>query len=54
VAALEAPVPEQGAEDHLDLHWIRHDTPEHAFWMLSHAMNVGQPLPRSGGMRPVT
>ena len=44
--ALEPPVPEKRAEDDLDLHWIRHDTPEHALWILPHDMNVGTALRR--------
>jgi len=43
-AAFETPVAQQRSEDDLDLHRIRHDAPEHAFWMLPHDMNVGTGL----------
>jgi hypothetical protein len=44
-AALETPIAEERSKDDLDLHRIRHDTPEDALWMLPHAMNVGTGLP---------
>jgi len=50
--AVEATVAEQRSEDDLYLHRIRHDAPEHAVWMLPHAMNVGTALPRVAPARP--
>ena len=41
VGAFEAPISEQRAQDHLDLHRIRDDATKYAFWMLPHALYVG-------------
>src|SRR3989475_4889450 len=44
LAAFEPPIAEQGPEDDLDLHRIRHDPPQNALWILPHDMNVGTGL----------